>query len=110
MVQKECLVKIYLDDERNAPEGWQRTYSVEETIVILKSGQVTHLSLDHDLGQIDGHDVPSGYEVLKWIEQEVFLNKFVPPDIQIHSANSAARPRMQAAIDSIVRIASKNML
>jgi len=40
-------MKVYLDDERNTPEGWVRTYTVEETIEHLKTRAVAELSLDN---------------------------------------------------------------
>ncbi|WP_336511202.1 cyclic-phosphate processing receiver domain-containing protein, partial [Vibrio anguillarum] len=46
-------MKVYLDDERDTPEGWVRSYWPEEVIELLKSGNVTEISLDHDLGDDD---------------------------------------------------------
>ena len=42
-------MKVYLDDVRQAPEGWVRTYTVAETIELLKTGEVVELSLDHEI-------------------------------------------------------------
>lgn len=69
-----------------------------EVISLLQTRNVTHISLDHDLGDdLRG----TGYVVLLWIEQEVVVRQFVPPAIAIHTANPAAKQRMQAAVDSI---------
>ena len=92
------LSKVFLDDIRLAPEGWVRVFWPEEAIAHLETGQVTHLSLDHDLGD-DARG--TGYDVLLWIEQAVAVDGFNPPEIIIHSANPAARIRMVAAITSI---------
>ncbi|PZP08852.1 MAG: hypothetical protein DI621_07230 [Pseudomonas protegens] len=43
-------MKIYLDDERQTPQGWVRTYWPDEVIALLKAGGVEDISLDHDLG------------------------------------------------------------
>lgn len=43
-------MKVYLDDERAAPDGWTRVYWPEEAIELLKTGAVHEISLDHDLG------------------------------------------------------------
>jgi len=92
-------MKVYLDDERIAPEGWTQTRWPDETIALLQTGTVTHLSLDHDLGD---DKRGTGYDVLLWLEQEVVLNNFTPPaSIEVHSANPAGKKRMQAAIESI---------
>jgi len=73
----------------------------DEVIQQLQTGQVTHLSLDHDLGDDQRGD---GYDVLLWIEEAVALRDFQPPQIFLHTQNSAAEPRMQAALDSIQRL------
>jgi hypothetical protein len=94
-------MKVYLDDERIAPEGWVQVRWPDEAIKLLESGEVTHLSLDHDLGD---DQRGTGYDVLLWIEQEVVLRHYVPPEIFIHTANPAARHRMSAALESITKL------
>lgn len=96
-------MKIYLDDERLAPPGWQQARWPDEVIALLATGAVTDLSLDHDLGD-DARG--TGYDVILWIEEAVATRAFVPPRIAVHSANSAARTRMTAGIASIVRLAA----
>lgn len=93
-------MKVFLDDERATPEGWVRTFWPEEVIALLQTGQVTELSLDHDLGD-DAHG--TGYTVLLWLEEQVALHGMLPPHIQVHSANSSARLKMEAAIEAINR-------
>jgi hypothetical protein len=95
-------MKVFLDDERVAPDGWVQVCWPDEVINLLETVAVTHLSLDHDLGD---DKRGTGYDVLLWIEGQVVLNKFVPPEsIIVHSANPAARVRMLAAIESIRRL------
>ncbi len=91
-------LKVYLDDERTAPEGWVQVRWPEEAIELLMTGAVTELSLDHDLGD-DEHG--TGYDVLLWIEEQVACHQFAPPALHVHSANPAARIRMEAAIQAI---------
>ena len=92
------MVKLFLDDERQTPEGWVRVYWPDEAITLLRTGEVTEISLDHDLGD----DVRgTGYDVILWIEEAVQLRSFVPPRIHVHSANAAARIRMHAGIKAI---------
>ena len=101
-------MKIYLDDEREAPEGWTRTYRVGQTLELLveNEGAVTHLSLDHDLGT-----ERTGYTVLLWMERMVFETDYVPPEhITVHSANSGARPKMELAIEAIRKKAAENLV
>lgn len=96
-------MKVFLDDEREAPNGWARTFWPEDTIALLKTGLVTDLSLDHDLGD---DTRGTGYTVLLWLEERVFLEGITPPKITIHSANSSARHKMLLAVESIYRRAS----
>ena len=98
-------MKVYLDDERSTPDGWVRVYWPNEAIELLKSGQVTEISLDHDLGD----DVRgTGYDVVLWIEEHVALHGFVPPKMSIHSANVSARAKMEEGIQAISALATRN--
>lgn len=86
-------MKIYLDDERTTPEGFIRTYLVEETIELIKrnNGYIEAVSLDNDLGM----GLQEGRKVLEWIEKEAFHNTLLPiPEIIIHTANPVARDQM----------------
>lgn len=91
-------MKIYLDDERPIPDGWHECRWPEEVIRLLKTGGVTDLSLDHDLGD-DARG--TGYDVVLWIEEQVATTNFQPPEIVVHSANVSARAKMEAGIRSI---------
>lgn len=93
-------MKVYLDDERKTPEGYVRVYWPEEAIELLKTGEVTEISLDHDLGD-DEHG--TGYDVVLWIEEQVYVHGFKPPIIKVHSANSSARDKMLNGINNIQR-------
>ncbi|MCJ7713025.1 hypothetical protein MUO66_01000 [Candidatus Bathyarchaeota archaeon] len=91
-------MKVYLDDKRETPEGWIRVYWPKEAIDILKQGSVEEISLDHDLGD---DQRGTGYDVIKWIEEQVITNNFKPPKIKIHTANCSAREKMEAGVRSI---------
>ncbi len=97
-------MKVFLDDERITPEGWIRVYWPDEVVALLNTGQVTELSLDHDLGD----DVRgTGYDVILWIEEAVALQGFVPPTMHVHSANSSARGKMESGIQAIKRLSQR---
>jgi hypothetical protein len=98
-------MKVYLDDERTPPNGWVLVRWPEEAIELLKTGQVTDISLDHDLGD-DEHG--TGNDVILWIEEQVAISDFNPPNISVHSANSSARKKMEAGINSINRFDGLN--
>ncbi|MCV6620428.1 MAG: hypothetical protein OIF51_01590 [Cellvibrionaceae bacterium] len=97
-------MKVYLDDERETPEGWVRVYWPEEAIELLETGKVVELSLDHDLGD-DDHG--TGYDVVLWVEEAVATKGFVPPKIKVHSANSSARTKMELGINNIVSLTGR---
>ena len=99
-------MKVYLDDERPIPEGWVGVRWPEEAIRLLESGEVTELSLDHDLGD-DARG--TGYTVIIWLEEAVALRGFVPPAIIIHTANASARQKMTLGVRNIERLAARHM-
>lgn len=99
-------MKVYLDDERVAPPGWVQTRWPKDTIALLESGNVKELSLDHDLGD-DEHG--TGYDVLLWLEEAVATRGFKAPLCNVHSANSSARIKMEAAIRSIERFEERDV-
>jgi len=94
-------MKIWLDDLRPAPEGYLGVHWPKQVIELLKTGECTHLSLDHDLGD---DAIGTGYDVLLWIEQSTMLDGFKPPIINIHSANISARQKMEVTVEKIERI------
>lgn len=94
-------MKVFLDDCRETPPGWVRTYTAPQTIALLETGLVDELSLDHDLGELDG----TGYDVCLWLEEAVY-GGFVPPKkIYIHSANPVGRAKMKVAIERVMEMA-----
>ena len=93
-------MKVFLDDARETPFGWVRVFWPEEAIALLRTGQVTKISLDHDLGD---DQRGTGYDVILWIEEAVMTQNFRPPEITVHSSNASARHKMQLGIESIRR-------
>jgi len=94
-------MKIYLDDERQAPNGWHRAFWPNEVIELLQTQNVTELSLDHDLGN---DERGTGYDVILWIKEAVATSDFKPPTIHVHSANLPARVKMEQGIRSIEQL------
>ena len=94
----EESVKIWLDDEREAPEGYIHCHSVNETIRLIKECEqntvyIAELNLDHDLGDYakDGGDAIKLLDFL--IGRETFYK------VELHTANPVGRANMQRAID-----------
>ncbi len=99
-------MKIFLDDERPAPSGWTLMRWPHEVIAALQTHRVTEISLDHDLGD---DAIGTGYDVLVWLESTVAHHSFALSVIHIHTPNSAARPRMLAAVAQIQRLAQTHL-
>lgn len=94
-------MKVFMDDARDTPDGWARTYTVEQTLAILRTRTVTHLSLDNDLGEGQAE----GYHVLDWLEETVYNDKTFPmPEVKIHSSNASRVQYMHLALKNIERI------
>ena len=94
-------MKVYLDDYRETPAGWERAFWPDEVERLLATGEVTHLSLDHDLGDdLRG----TGYDVLPTIERMINAGELKQlPEITAHTANPSARQKMDSAIAAIKR-------
>ena len=43
-------IRLYLDDVRTPPEGWNLVSTVKDMMFLVATEDVTHISLDHDLG------------------------------------------------------------
>ncbi len=105
-------MRVWLDDVRVPypdPEGWVWVRTPAEAIELLQTGAVCELSLDHDLGLVDGDREVTGYDVVTWIERRVALEGFVPPaTIRVHSSNVPAAERMEAGIEAIRRLGRRD--
>lgn len=92
---------LYLDDIRDPPDfGWTIVRTARQAIDLLKTNQVKVISLDHDLGE----NIESGYDVIKFIEEQAYINKeFNIPIIHIHTDNPVGRKNMELVLNSINR-------
>lgn len=88
---------VYLDDERAVPEDWTGAKTADGAIILLEHFTVTHLSLDHDLGEGRG----TGYEVACWLELAVLGHGYPMPAVTIHSQNPVGRANIQRVLDHI---------
>lgn len=105
------IYKLWLDDIRKPPDFewlWVTTSKQMITWLDLFGDKCYEIELDHDLG---AEENGNGYDVLKWIEEKVYLNKnWVPPKIGIHTDNPVAKERMIQAVKSIDKIVKENEL
>ena len=93
----ENIMKVFMDDVREAPEGWTRTYNIEETKALLLTRQVISLSLDNDLGSLDPKT--EGHHVLSFLEEVINDDMTFPiPVMTVHSSNAARAQSMSQTI------------
>ena len=98
------MIKLWLDDMRDHPEGWERAYTVEDAIRILETGDVGFASLDHDLGasynrgmgNFDSFKDPTGYQVVKWMAEN---NVWPPLGVRIHTDYAEGRKNMMNLVE-----------
>ena len=90
-------MKIWVDDLRPVPTGYEWAKSVNQAISLIKKAEEDHelieiLDLDHDLGDYysDGGDA---IKLLDWLAQR---ETFYP--IRIHTANPVGRANMERMI------------
>ena len=91
-------VKIWVDDIRPVPEGFEGTKSVNETIVLIEEiesegGEVELLDLDHDLGDY----AQFGGDAIKILDYLAERETYYP--IAIHTANPVGRANMERMIN-----------
>ena len=111
-------MKLWLDDIRPAPEGWTHARTVAEAKALLETGEVTHASLDHDLGACsncmngrsvedwlrasEGDSMPhcvhvgTGYNLCLWMYETGNWPERTPV---VHSMNPCGRDRMNHFIN-----------
>lgn len=102
-------MKIYLDDERNAPDdSWNVARNYQECLAILEKNwyEITEISLDHDLGD----EYFNGYRFLLYMEFRVEEEgETYVPKIHIHTANASAKPKMLQAVENIEKLQLLNV-
>lgn len=94
-------MRLYVDDERKTPETFDlRTYGYHDTIKALLQKNVTHVSLDHDLG--NENDL-TGYDIACWIEFQARMGTLPRMTWEVHSMNSSGALRIRQAMTSADR-------
>ncbi|RSD25413.1 cyclic-phosphate processing receiver domain-containing protein [Mesobacillus subterraneus] len=79
-------ISVFLDDFRKPPQGYVLAETIDECIILLKSYEIDHLSLDHDLTSYSRN----GLMLVKiMVAERLFANR-----ITIHSANSVGGKAM----------------
>ena len=90
------MIRLWLDDVRPVPDGWEWVKTAWDAIDVLSAGGVVEVSLDHDLGP---PEAGSGYDVARWIESEAYHGRLARLRWAVHSANPIGRERMTRALE-----------
>lgn len=104
-------MRLWVDDLRPMPPDFDRyARTAAEAIELLAAGAVTHISLDHDLGdECNG----TGYEVARWVERKAFewsqgeADGLPPLTWAIHSQNPVGVGNMLLALRNADRFWSR---
>lgn len=109
-------MKLYVDDLRKCPEGWELARTNTEAIRLLATGYVEEISIDHDICVPNIEFVSEGVRKRLQIGQETFQPvvyyitvmkpEFRPEKVTMHTANVDAGVRMvqllkQNGIDAV---------
>lgn len=102
-------MKVFLDDIRQpeqifgdgANEEWVVVKTIEEVMGLLKQGNITHLSLDNDLGML----YREGHELIPWMAEN---DCWPSEEVYVHTANPVWEARMLQDIDRLFYKAKKN--
>lgn len=90
-------MKIFLDDIRSIPRGYDGVRGYSDCIRLLSQnkGNVTEISLDHDLGELR-----NGYDVCKWLVENEYYDGL--ERIILHSANPVGIKNMIQLLDRYI--------
>jgi hypothetical protein len=82
-------VNLYVDDIREAPDGWQKAVCYKQAIRLLEMHPMEELSLDHDLGE-----EATGYDIAMYM----VAHGIWPKNIYCHSMNPVGRHNILALL------------
>jgi hypothetical protein len=91
-------MKLYVDDVRQPPPGWELAQTAQQAISMLSCHAVTELSLDYDLGD---PAYGTGLTILDWLAQALTEGRVLLPVLSAHSGSVVGRRRLEAQISLI---------
>ena len=93
-------MKLWLDDYRRPPFGFDWVKTADDAIKALSTGKYTTVSLDHDLCEAHYAGLPTsvktGYDVVRWMVQ----NHVWPQLVMVHSMSPSGVDRMLSLLTS----------
>ncbi len=103
-------MKIYLDDYRPIPEGWEGARNSSEFKALIEKAksesiEIEEIALDNDLGENDGKGREiQGYDLIKWLAENYPEYILGETKLYSHSANTVQRN----AIDNYIEFCRKH--
>ena len=93
-------MRIFIDDLREAPEGYDLARNFGEFQELIKQAKekgepIESISFDNDLGEGE----KEGYEIMKWLAEAHPEYMAGETELKVHSANPKARENMEAYIE-----------
>lgn len=90
--------RLYVDDLRPCPEGWDVARNFHQAIVMLETTKYDEVSLDHDIASFYGNKEMTGNDVLQYLIMRKLEGHHTPTSVLVHSANPVGRQKMLADI------------
>jgi hypothetical protein len=91
------MIKLWIDDVRPSPQGWFWVKTYSEAILFIKTGKISEISFDHDLGDVSEK---TGYDIAVEIEKLSQSGNIMPMRWFVHSANPVGRQKIISAMRS----------
>jgi len=94
---------LYVDDIRTCPEDtdeyrWTTARTGWEALVKLELIDFELVSLDHDIASFIGNKEITGADIAMWLATRNHNGLYVPPKIEIHSANPVGCENIEAIV------------
>lgn len=91
------MKRLWIDDLRTAPEGWDVARTYAEAVDMLFVTDYDVVSFDHDLGEYF-----TGYDIICVLEERQQEGFRVPRKMFCHSDNPPGRERIKQVIRKIM--------
>ena len=91
-------MKLWVDDLRVPPDGWVWVMTIGAAIRKLRTGTVTELALDHDLG-----GRREGRRVAQWVERKAAAGQLKRLSWRVLSDNGPGRAEITMALTNADR-------
>ena len=94
-------MKLFIDDIRRCPQGWEVARNVTEAIRIIATQNVGEISIDHDSSHGTNENTstevscPCDFTAVAYFIGEKCQNNFINPKITVHSVNPDGAKRIK---------------